>query len=56
MPVDLSECSVAELMSEVERRLECQNKPEKRVILIGACAADCPFLRRLSICHKFACI
>lgn len=37
--VDLSEVSVDELLAEVQRRLECQTKPEKRVILIGAVAA-----------------
>ena len=34
--MDLSEVSVDELLAEVQRRLECQTKPEKRVILIGA--------------------
>ena len=33
---DLSEVPVAELMAEVRRRLECQDKPEKRLILVGA--------------------
>ncbi|CAG9460878.1 unnamed protein product [Pedinophyceae sp. YPF-701] len=33
--VDLSEVSVADLMTEIERRLACQNKPEKRVVLVG---------------------
>lgn len=41
MPIDLSECSVGELMEEVQRRLDCQSKPEKRVILIGACFSYC---------------
>ena len=34
--IDLSEVSVDALLAEVQRRLECQTKPEKRVILIGA--------------------
>merc|ERR1719243_437269 len=32
---DLSEVPVGELMAEVRRRLECQDKPEKRLILVG---------------------
>lgn len=36
MPIDLSEVSVEELVHEVQRRLECLNKPERRLILIGA--------------------
>ena len=36
--VDLSEVSVDELLAEVQRRLECQTKPEKKLILIGALA------------------
>lgn len=35
MPIDLSEVPVGDLMAEVKRRLECQDKPERRVILIG---------------------
>lgn len=34
--MDLSEASIEDLMAEVQRRLDCQNKPEKRVILVGA--------------------
>jgi len=33
--VDLSEISIGDLMAEVERRLRCQEKPEKRVVLVG---------------------
>ena len=33
--VDLSEVSIGDLMVEVERRLRCQEKPEKRVVLVG---------------------
>lgn len=35
MPIDLSDVSVDDLMKEVQRRLECATKPEKRVVLIG---------------------
>lgn len=35
--MDLSEASIEDLMAEVQRRLDCQNKPEKRVILVGEC-------------------
>ncbi len=35
MPLDLSEISTQDLVHEVQRRLECLNKPEKRLILIG---------------------
>jgi adenylate kinase len=34
--VDLSEVPVDALVKEVQRRMECANKPEKRIILIGA--------------------
>jgi hypothetical protein len=33
---DLTEVPVEALMAEVQRRLECQLKPEKRLILVGA--------------------
>lgn len=36
MAVDLSDIDTHDLVSEVERRLACATKPEKRVILIGA--------------------
>lgn len=32
---DLSEIPTEQLVHEVQRRLECLNKPEKRLILIG---------------------
>lgn len=34
--MDLSEIPTESLVHEVQRRLECLNKPEKRLILIGA--------------------
>ena len=34
--MDLSEIPTEELVHEVQRRLECLSKPEKRLILIGA--------------------
>lgn len=33
--LDLSDLPTVALMKEVERRLECLNKPEKRLVLIG---------------------
>lgn len=33
--VDLTEVPVETLMAEVQRRLDCQLKPEKRIILVG---------------------
>ncbi|GIL45588.1 hypothetical protein Vafri_2792 [Volvox africanus] len=35
MPIDLSEVPTHELMKEIQHRLDCGNKPDKRVILIG---------------------
>ena len=32
---DLSEIATEDLMAEVQRRLKCQDKPEKRLILVG---------------------
>jgi adenylate kinase len=34
--MDISEVSTEALMREMQRRLECLNKPEKRIILVGA--------------------
>lgn len=34
--VDLSEVTSEELLKELQHRLDCQTKPEKRLILIGA--------------------
>jgi adenylate kinase len=36
MSADLSEISTESLVHEIQRRLECLNKPEKHLILIGA--------------------
>eukprot|EP00976_Prorocentrum_cordatum_P113834 1195758-Prorocentrum_minimum.AAC.4 len=36
--MDLSEVSTDSLMKEMQRRLDCMNKPEKRLILVGATA------------------
>lgn len=33
--VDLTNISLGDLMREVQRRIECANKPEKRIILVG---------------------
>lgn len=33
--VDLAEVTTDQLIHEVQRRIECLNKPEKRLILIG---------------------
>jgi hypothetical protein len=33
---DLSEVPLGDLMKELQRRLECTNKPKKHLILIGA--------------------
>ena len=41
--MDLSEVPASELMAELKRRLECQDKPEKRIILIGS----------YSTCHRY---
>ena len=38
--MDLTDVSMETLLGEVRRRLECQMKPEKRVILVGARPPD----------------
>ena len=38
--LDLSDLPTEALVKEVERRLECLNKPEKRLVLIGECLMD----------------
>lgn len=35
MPIDLSQFETQDLMIEIQRRLDCLKKPEKRVVLIG---------------------
>ena len=35
MSSELSEVSTDALMREIQRRLDCQTKPDKRLILIG---------------------
>jgi hypothetical protein len=37
--MDLSEVPADALLREMGRRLECLNKPEKRIILVGACGS-----------------
>lgn len=36
MAAELAEVATADLLAEVQRRLECTDKPEKRIILVGA--------------------
>lgn len=36
--IDLSEVSTEVLLQEMQRRLDCLNKPEKRLVLIGTVA------------------
>jgi hypothetical protein len=47
----LEEISTDELVREIQRRLECQNKPDKRLILIGppGCGKVRPCDRQLSL-------
>jgi hypothetical protein len=40
--MDLSEIPTEKLLCEMQRRLECQNKPEKRIVLLGADAPSIP--------------
>jgi hypothetical protein len=35
MAADLAEVGTADLLAEVQRRLDCADKPEKRIILVG---------------------
>ena len=44
----LAELPTEALMREIQRRLECTSKPEKRLILVGA------RLRRLGHTHRVA--
>lgn len=40
--MDLTDVTTETLMAEVQRRLDCQTKPEKRVILVGASPLHLP--------------
>ena len=40
--VDLTEITTEQLMKEMQRRLDCQNKPEKHVVLAGNAQATKP--------------
>ena len=40
--MDLSDVSIDVLVAEVKRRLDCQTKPEKRVILVGMSSPHFP--------------
>lgn len=55
--MDLSEIPTEELVHEVQRRLECLSKPEKRLILIGAPprAAEQKQSSRVPLCAAAAC-
>lgn len=35
MPLDLYEVPTDDLLAEVQRRMHCFDKPEKRVIMVG---------------------
>ena len=35
MPIDLNDVATDDLLSEVQRRMHCFEKPEKRVIMVG---------------------
>jgi hypothetical protein len=38
--MDLSGIATADLVAEMERRVKCAAKPEKRMIFIGLCPED----------------
>lgn len=38
--LDLAEVPTEQLVKEVQRRMECLNKPEKRLILLGAWSGE----------------
>ena len=35
MPLDLNDVATDDLLAEVQRRMHCFDKPEKRVIMVG---------------------
>ena len=35
MPLDLNDVATDDLLAEVQRRMHCFEKPEKRVIMVG---------------------
>lgn len=54
MPIDLSQFETEDLMVEIQRRLDCLKKPEKRVVLIGDTnkQVSCPF----HACQSASCV
>ena len=53
MPSDLLDVPTEELLKEVQRRLECQTKPEKRLILVGQqhISSACMFAMEVTRCN-----
>jgi Adenylate kinase len=41
MAAELAEVETGQLLAEIQRRLECADKPEKRIILVGASSESC---------------
>lgn len=35
--MDLADIATDDLLAEVQRRMHCMDKPEKRVIMVGKC-------------------
>ena len=50
--MDLADVPNDAMLREMQRRLDCLTRPEKRVILVGAQALGAQRARRLSVCNS----
>ncbi len=48
--MDLADIATDDLLAEVQRRMHCRDKPEKRVIMVGKCRKPLPRVSGEQLC------
>jgi uncharacterized DUF497 family protein len=48
--MDLADIATDDLLAEVQRRMHCMDKPEKRVIMVGKCRKSLPRVSGEQLC------
>ncbi len=48
--MDLADIATDDLLAEVQRRMHCMDKPEKRVIMVGKCTQALPRVPGEQLC------